>query len=89
VPAPLAVPEAQLDRRVGLDGTEALDLDPAPVQVGAQEPVGRAATSFSATRTTCSPRLSRKRSRAPETWRQSSIAHTRSPSRARAQTSDP
>jgi hypothetical protein len=45
------------------------------------------ATSFGATRTTCSPRLSRKRSSAPETWRQSSIAHTRSPSRPRAQTS--
>jgi hypothetical protein len=45
------------------------------------------AISFGGTRTTCSPRASRKRSSAPETCRQSSIAHTRSPPRARAHTS--
>ena len=44
------------------------------------------AASLGAMRTTCSPRLSRKRSSAPETWRQSSSAHTRSASRPRAQT---
>ena len=43
------------------------------------------AVSFGATRTTRSPRASRNRSSAPETWRQSSIAHTRSPPRRRAQ----
>ena len=42
--------------------------------------------SFGATRTTRSPRASRNRSSAPDTCRQSSIAHTRSPPRPRAQT---
>ena len=46
------------------------------------------AISFGGTRTTRSPRASRKRSSAPETCRQSSIAHTRSRRRgARAHTS--
>ena len=44
------------------------------------------AASLGAMRTTCSPRRSRKRFSAPETWRQSSSAHTRSASRPRAQT---
>src|SRR4051812_37166693 len=43
------------------------------------------AMSLGATRTTRSPRRSRKRSSAPETWRQSSIAHTRSAPTARPQ----
>ena len=43
------------------------------------------AMCFGATRTTRSPRATRKRSRAPDTWRQSSSAHTRSRSSARAQ----
>ena len=42
---------------------------------------------FGATRTTRSPRATRKRSNAPETCRQSSIAQTRSESSARAHTS--
>jgi hypothetical protein len=45
------------------------------------------AMCFGATRTIRSPRASRKRSNAPETWRQSSIAQTRSGSSARAQRS--
>ena len=43
--------------------------------------------SLGATRTTASPWASRKRSSAPETCRQSSIAHTRSPPWPRAQVS--
>src|SRR3954447_14043315 len=42
------------------------------------------AISFRATRTTRSPRTSRKRSSAPDTWRQSSIVHTRSAPTPRA-----
>ena len=45
------------------------------------------AISRVATLTTRSPRTSRKRSKAPETWRQSSSAQTRSPAKARAQSS--
>src|SRR5687767_6586221 len=45
------------------------------------------AISLGATRTTRSPRRNRKRSSAPETWRQSSIAHTRSAPRPRPQPS--
>ena len=44
------------------------------------------AISFGGTRTTRSPRASRKRSSAPETCRQSSIAHTRSRAERRAPT---
>ena len=42
------------------------------------------AMCFGATRTICSPRATRNRSNAPDTCRQSSIAHTRSGSSARA-----
>jgi hypothetical protein len=45
----------------------------------------RPAINFGATRTTRSPRASRNRSSFPDTFRQSSIAHTRSGSNPRAQ----
>jgi len=45
------------------------------------------AISFGGTRTTRSPEAIRKRSKAPETWRQSSIAQIRSSSRSRPQPS--
>jgi hypothetical protein len=47
----------------------------------------RPAISFGGTRTTRSPRAMRKRSSRPETWRQSSIAQTRSRSSERPQAS--
>ncbi len=46
--------------------------------------LARAGHQLRRTRTTRSPRATRKRSSAPETWRQSSIAHTRSPLERRA-----
>jgi hypothetical protein len=46
--------------------------------------LARGAARVGATRTTRSPRTSRKRSRAPDTCRQSSIAHTRSAPTPRA-----
>ena len=59
-----------------LEGVEASRAKLANVQPLTERRVS--AMSLGATRTTRSPRRSRKRSNAPETWRQSSIAHTRS-----------
>ena len=69
-----------------LEGVEASRAKLANVQPLTERRVS--AMSLGATRTTRSPRRSRKRSNAPETWRQSSIAQIRSSSKLRPQASN-